>query len=126
MSFLRPATFALLLVFAGACGGDSALEDELIGAWYGEGPDGDQCFVFCGGGRVFTGDRPCDDSDASDFSSSLPASFGDDTVILTLEDRDPVTLTDVTVSGDTFTYNFFGGPFTVSRTTSPDYCSTRP
>jgi len=107
------------------CGGDSSLEDELIGAWYGDGPDGDQCFVFCGDGRVFSGDRPCDDAGASDFESSSRVTFGEDSFSITF-DEDPVPITDVSVSGDTMMYTFVGASFQASRTANPGYCSSRP
>ncbi len=46
----------------------------LVGAWYGNEPsfpDGDQCFIFCENGRLFSGDRPCTDTTAGDFSQYL-------------------------------------------------------
>jgi hypothetical protein len=74
----------LLGLCAVACNGSSSSGDggetpasgqaALVGAWYGDGPDfpdGDQCFIFCENGRFFTGDRPCTDTTAGDFSQYL-------------------------------------------------------
>jgi len=74
----------LLGLYAVACNGLSSSSDvgettasgqtALVGAWYGNGPDfpdGDQCFIFCENGRFFSGDRPCTDTTAGDFSQYL-------------------------------------------------------
>ncbi|MFK8000399.1 MAG: hypothetical protein AB8H86_12425 [Polyangiales bacterium] len=125
MHFVRNLALIPLLIAAGC--GTASLEDELIGAWYGEeGPDDDQCFVFCGDGRLFTGDRPCDDSDAGDFAISYPIDFADDSFSVSFDGRDAVVFTDVSVSGDTLNYGFAGRSFQAMRTRVPDYCSTRP
>ncbi len=58
-------------------GGDTS---TVTGAWYGAGPDGDQCFVMCANGRMFTGDRPCTEVDASDFDSYLSYTVTGETV----------------------------------------------
>jgi hypothetical protein len=55
-------------------GGLSAISGPMVGAWYGTGPDGDQCIVVCANGKVFTGDRPCTDVTAADFDKYLPSS----------------------------------------------------
>lgn len=56
-----------------ATGGLSGISGPMVGAWYGTGPDGDQCIVVCGSGKVFTGDRPCTDVTAADFNTYLAA-----------------------------------------------------
>lgn len=43
-----------------------------LGAWYGSGPepafpDGQLCLIFCLGGRLFMGDKRCDNIQAADF-----------------------------------------------------------
>lgn len=121
----RTLTLIPLVIVAGC--DTASLEDELIGAWYGEdGPDDDQCFVFCGDGRLFSGDRPCDDSMAGDFAVSSPVTFTDDSFSVTFGERDPVVFTDIAVNGDMLTYGVIGGSFQATRTQVPDYCSTRP
>lgn len=125
MYFFRTLTLIPLLIVAGC--GTATLEDELVGAWYGEeGPDDDQCFVFCGDGRLFTGDRPCDDSEAGDFAMSYPLNFMDDGFSVSFDGRPPVVFTDVSVSGDTLNYGFAGRSYEATRTQVPNYCSTRP
>ena len=54
----------------------------VTGAWYGTGRDGDQCFLMCANGRMFTGDRPCTEVDASDFDSYLSYTITGETVAL--------------------------------------------
>ncbi len=126
MPFSPARVLALLLVVSAGCGGDPSLEDELIGAWYGDdGPDGDQCFVFCGDGRIFSGDRPCDDSEAGDFETSSRVTFGEDSFSV-VYDGEAVSVTGVSVTGDTLTYGFDGVSFQATRTASPGYCSSRP
>jgi hypothetical protein len=78
----------LLSVGAGACsnqgsGGTetgSVLDASIVGAWYGTGPDGDQCLILCENGRLFTGDRPCTEVTAGDFSSYLSYSVAESTL----------------------------------------------
>ncbi|MFT5358488.1 MAG: hypothetical protein ACI9KE_005727 [Polyangiales bacterium] len=116
-------SLAILLLLVGGCTPPS-LQDELFGAWYGEGPDGDQCFVFCDGNRVFTGDRPCDDSTAGDFDTSSPVRIEGD--FFTVFFEEDVVFSDVSVNGDTMVYGFGGISYQTMRVEAPDYCTSRP
>lgn len=119
------AFFFSLLVLTGC--GEPTLEDRLVGAWYGEGPDEDQCFIFCGDGRLFTGDSPCDQGNRGDFARSLPVSFGEDSFTVNFSGEYETFA--VSFSGDndsTMTYMLDGMSYSTSRVAVPDYCSTRP
>ena len=114
----------LLMPFALGCGeiDDAALEERLTGAWYGTGPDGDQCFVFCGDSRVFVGDRPCTD-DSGDFDQSLAAVFAQDGFVLADESGTVGSVDMIVFDGDAFDYVADGESYRVSRTSEPGYCA---
>jgi hypothetical protein len=65
-------------------GGGSHLGAHL-GAWYGSGPefpDGQLCIVFCDNGRLFLGDKRCEQTDAGDFAKHTPYAIDGDEVRL--------------------------------------------
>ncbi len=117
-----PYRLLLALTLCGTSLGCSpdGLESKLIGAWYGGGPDGDQCFIFCGDGRLFTGDRPCTESDAGDFQQSLTVTFSESS--FTLQSDDERFEFSVSVDGDRMSYSLEGTTYQTSRVADPGYC----
>jgi hypothetical protein len=90
--------------------GAPATPTSLLGAWYGSGaafPDGDLCIVLCENGRMFSGDRPCTDTTAGDFSTYLRYTYESGQVIV--ESATGTTSSvEVMQNGDQATFTFAG------------------
>ena len=109
------------MVVLAACGHDASTgasrpqvsAGQLVGAWYGTGPDGDECVVVCPNGKVFTGDRPCTETTAGDFNKYLSASTAGADITITGSSTCWIA-TSACTTQSTMTWNLSGDSAVVS------------
>lgn len=132
---LGGVAIVVFLVAIAACGNETgtgtvrpnASAGQLVGAWYGTGPDGDECVVVCPDNKVFTGDRPCTELTANDFAKYLTANTMGTEITVSgspqcwLSNKScgsPSTMT-WNVSGDSAVVSWCGFELQLNRTNDP-------
>jgi hypothetical protein len=114
-----------------ACSGDATVSTgSIAGSWYGTGPDGDQCFVVCDNGKFFSGDRPCTELTAGDFTKFLSYTRSGSTLSVTYSTPQCWLATSPcaqqpmvwSLSGDTATVDWCGFTLNLQRTADAPFC----